>query len=346
MVNKLRAVSLFSGGVVVLLAVWGLFRYPQSMGFLKMAVYGAAVATLPWTIAYTKLVLFQGYWAIKNRQATSTERGSIFVSTGSVLDRSGVLADIESAIDEGMPEGSVSLDQFVEGPGLSVTFAGFHNSFVRIDKKNRVVLTGASKKVKELKNTIESADILSFKQSYINPFVRPMPVSGGFRILLGVAIIGLMIVGVMGVSGTAYPVDAYNPSEKTILMGFDLWADLDPSKSTTESHLDKAAFYVAILEEEAIEISWDNASRASVHAAEAIKTSDDARAELKTARATPLSQPQSERADRIEQEIQAAEKEVAVALEEKMAEDAPSDRGEVLSNASALRDAANKSVSG
>lgn len=344
MVNKLQTVSLLAGGVIVALSVYGVIKYQNPYGFLDTLLFGLIVATLPWIIAYIKLGIHQAYWALKNRRSTSAEHGSIFVSTDEVPDHESTLADIESALRTRVSEGTVSPDQFAEGPGLTVTFAGFHNSFIRIDRKNRVVVTGASRKVKELKDSIESAEILSFKQSNINPFVRPMPVTGGVRIFLAAGIILMAIGGIAGVSETAYPADVYNPGEKTVLLGFDVWSAMDPTKSAPQGHLDKAAFYVAVLEEEAIEISWDNPNQASVHAAAAFQTSEDAREELATARELGLTQPQAERADQIEQQLHAAERDVADALEQKVAEDAPPDRGEVLSDASSLREVANQTA--
>lgn len=345
MVNKLKTLAVLGGGWVVLLAGWGVIRYPNApFGFLEVAVFGGIIASLPWTIAYLKLFIHQAYWSVKNKWSESVERGEIFVSKTSISNRESVLDDIASAIRSGVPNASVSDEEFNEGRGLSITFAGFHNTFVRVDKKNRVVLTGASKKVKELTDHLESNDLLSFEQSYVNPFVGPLWVKGAFRVFLGVAIIGLIIAGTAGAANTAYPADAYNPGEKIVLLSFDLRATIDPGQTVTQTQLDKAEFYVVILEEEAIEISWDAAAEASVHASEALQTSSDARNQLDAAKSSSLSPSQADRANRIEQRLHAAERDVSDALEQKMAENETADRSEVLSNASALKEAANRSV--
>lgn len=347
MVNKLRTLSLLSGGFLVALSAWGLSRYGGPPGgFLGVAALGAIVASLPWTLAYLKLYLYRAYWWVKNWRSESAERGSIFVSETPVSDREAALDDIADALAaEGVGE-SVAAADFSEGRGLTVTHAGFHNSFVRVGRSDRVVVTGASEKTRDLAENIEEVGPLSFERTYTNPFTKPIPVRGAFRVFLGLAIVALVLYGVGSVADAAYPSDVYNPAEKTVLVSIDARTTLDPGRSRTEAHLDRASFLVQVLEEEAVEIRWDRPSRATMHGDQALLISRDVRDQLEAARASSLTPVQAERAARIEARLHDAEQAVATALEETVAEQAGSaDKNEALADASALRAAANRSVS-
>ncbi|MDX1744856.1 MAG: hypothetical protein R3324_02865 [Halobacteriales archaeon] len=349
MVNKLRGITVIGGSLLVGLSLWALTFYARSSAdygpYLKVAATGIVIILLPIAIAYLKLWGGTIAQYLARRKSDSYERGTIFITEDAVanpdrtLDR---IADVVTDVDD---FDDVYRDAFPEGEGLTVVHTGFHNSFVRVSDSAHLVITGASAKSARLAEIITERVGIPVHRALRNPFVKPQPVRGAPRVFLSVIIVGFVVLGVMGVAGAAYPSSAYNPAEKTVLVGMDARADLDPGVTTTDHRLDKAGFLVDVLEEKEVEVLWaeNDFERVRQQGVQATEISADVRTLLAQARSEGLSDEQSARATQIERDLHEAELNVAFALERRAASGNFS-AGPITSLADRMREASNTTV--
>lgn len=345
MVNTLRTISLSCGLFVLALTGWAVATYGDPVDFLPSAAAGAAILVLPQLLAHGKLWLRRSSRYVKSRRSQSTERGETFVSTDPDPEPERALSNIAEAVDDAYT--NVRRETFPEGEGLMVTHGGFHNSFVRLTEGGRLVVTGASKKTRSLARRVEDLRDVAMENRSNNPLLGPIPVRGAPRWFLGLFLVGLLVVGVGGVASAAYPTDVYTTPEKTVFVSYDARGDLDPGTTRTDVHLEKADFMVGALAEEAVEVRWEeNGSPFLVEDAEqALAISEDAREELRAAREGSLSPAERRRAARIESDLHAAEREVADAIDERLAnETAGAHADELRALRAELRRAADRPV--
>jgi len=320
--NKLRTVAWGGGGFSILLAAWATIHYGGSPGrFLPTVVFGLVAATLPFGIAYSKYAVA----SIRQRRAAvdegiSAEKGSIFVSETTIDDPIDCLESILPTIRDDDAYDEVTREAFQEGPGLVVLYGGFHNAFVRITAAGRVVVSGASEHTHDLADTVGEAYSLSFQRTRDNPFRDLQPVRGAPRVFLGVVVVTLLLASTVSAAGAAYPSDAYNPAERTVLVGIDARGDFVPGTDRTDTQLSKAAFLVAIVDEGSREVMWErnDTDRVTEHGHQALRVSRDARALLTAARDGPLTTEQAARADRLDRRLVDARDAVAAALVERV----------------------------
>lgn len=321
MVNKLRGLTLTGGGLLVVLSLWALSYYSvprsEALPYVKVTATGVGIVILPTALAYVKLWVKTAGQYLERRKSDTYERGTIFISEDSVSDPEVTLDKIASAVSDVDDFDDVYRDAFPEGEGLTVIHTGFHNSFVRVSDSTRLVITGASAKSAALADVIAERVGLPLRRALRNPFVDPQPVRGAPRVLLGVVVVAIVVLGVVGIGGAAYPSPAYNPAEKTVLVGIDARAAIDPGVGETDHRLDKAAFLVMVLEEKQVEILWaqNDSSYIREHGEDAGVISRDVRVLLRQARASSPTPDQAERADRIESDLHAAELDIAGALD-------------------------------
>lgn len=327
MVNKLRIVSLGGGTTVVIIATWGAVEYPAPIKpFVLAATIGVFVAAVPSGLAYGKL-----FWRrtsqVRAVQHSGRDRGRIFLSDTAVESRAATLSAVDDAL-EAVTEFEPRTSLFPEGRGRTVVHTNFHNSFVRITDDDRLSVTGESEPTEQIADLVESAVDVSFSRVKSNPFLRPEGVKGAPRVFLAILLMAVVLAGVMTVAGAAYPSGAYNPAEKTVLVGIDLRGDLDPWTSATETRLTKAAFLVRSFEEKSVEVRWQangsGSKQVATHATEALAIDTDARSQLAAVRSSSPSPPKIERANRIERRLRRAERDVADQIAA-AAETAPAD---------------------
>lgn len=345
--NKLRTLSWGGGGLVVVLAVWAATHYGRPLQFGSAVIIGVAAAGLPFGLAYLK----SAFRSLRRRHADpeggfSAEQGSVFVSESVVEDAVDCLETVYTAVEGDEDYDKVDRDAFEEGPGLTVLHAGFHNSFVRITGAGHVVITGASERTRELADTVSDVCSLSFERTRDNPFDGREPIKGAPRVFLGVIVFTILLFGINAVAVAAYPSGAYNPAERTVLVGIDAQSTIDPGASETETKLSKAAFLVAIVDEGSNEVRWavNDSSRVAVQGEQALRVSSDARSLLATLDDGSTTPKQTERADQIEQRLVDAERSVAVALEERADSGALNNTETVRQLSDRLRASANSSV--
>lgn len=350
MVNKLRGLTLVGGGLLVGLSLWAFGYYAttptEGLPYLKAVAIGLGIIIVPRALAYAKLWIKTAFQLAERRKSDSYERGTIYVTDEPISDPDRTLDRVADAVTAVEDFDDVHRDTFPEGEGLTVIHTGYHNSFVRISDSARLVVTGASAKSAALADLITERVGLPLHRALRNPFEKPQPVRGAPRVFLGVLVFAIVILGVIGVAGAAYPSPAFNPAEKTVLVGLDARADLHPGVSETEHRLDKAAFLVDVLEEKQVEILWaqPDASRIRAHGRQAAMISTDVRTLLSQVRASSPTPAEAARADRIEADLHVAEENVASALDRRAAS---GDFGEdsFISLADRMREAANTSVS-
>lgn len=319
--NKLRTFSLSAAVFLQLLAVWGALYYGPSVGyasFIPVALVGLLIPAIPPVLAWLAFHA-RRLWPNRGKKpAFSFERGSMFVSTDSVSDPERVLGRIREAVTGDERFDAVTDDRFSEGAGLTVGHAGFHNSFVRFSE-GRLVVTGASERTHALADLVADACSLSFERARNHPFKTPAPIRGAPRAFLGLFLVVLLLVGASGFATVAYSGSAYNTAEKAVLVGFDAREEFVPGVTPDETRLDKAAFLVDGLAEEAVEIRWERNSteRILAHGRQSVSISNDVRQLLSAARDDGLDPDEAARADRIETELHDAERSVATAIDER-----------------------------
>lgn len=345
--NKLRTLSWGGGGLLAALAVWAVVNYGGTpFRFGPAILIGVTAAGLPFGVAYFK-------YAVKSLRLRladtddgfSAEQGSIFVSNSAVEDPVDCLESVRSAVESDDEYDDVKRDSFDEGPGLTVLHAGFHNSFVRITAAGRVVVTGASERTHRLADTVSEVYSLSFERTRDNPFTGMESVRGAPRVFLGVIVFTVLLVGINAVTVAAYPSDAYNPAERSVLVGVDARASVDPGVTETDARLSKAAFLVDVVNESATEVRWQENDTDSIatHGENALRVSSDARSLLATVDEAGPTSEQAERADRIERRLSDAERSVATALEERADGDGLDDTETLSRLSDRLRASANSS---
>lgn len=315
--NKLR-VFVVGGAVALVVAIlWTVLQYgiePESSGGYLTALSAAVfLLVIPTAAAYGKHGIRRLAEYRRNGSGLSFERKSIFVSTDAVSDADRTLTDIEAAVADAREYDECRRDRFGEGRGLTIRHTGFHNSFVRVAGDGRLVVTGASQNTHSLASLVERVGSLTMEQTRKHPFFDPQPVRGAPRAFLGLFLVALFLVGVGGVGAAAYPADAYSAPERAVLVGFDTRATVAPGYDTTDATVDKAAFLIGSLEEEAVELEWDrdDASRLTTHTRQSVFLSVTVSEMLDSARERELTATERERVASLETDLHAAECRVA-----------------------------------
>jgi len=321
--TKLGGLSAGGGAFLVAAAVWTAASYGPAADrptLVGVALLGAGVAAAPRALAAAKLRGYRLRRALGARGGDRPDRDTTYVSAAPIRDPDDALGAVAAVVRDSDEYDDVRDEQFPEGTGLAVTHVGFHNSFVRVSDAGRLVVSGASKKTRSLARDVEDALGVSVESVSSNPFHVARSVRGAPRVFLGVLLAGLVVVGTVGLVGAAYPSSTYNPAEKAVLVTFDARADFDPGLSEADARLAKAAFLADVLDEEAVEIRWeDGEPRAMLaHGRQAIRIRDDARALLEPIRDGDSSRARERRAAAIAADLRDAERRVALALDERM----------------------------
>jgi hypothetical protein len=267
-VNKLRWHTGVFGGVLALVAVWGVFQYDGPVAsFLFAALVGVLVVLAPYAVAYAKL--------LRERRRQRRLDESIYASPVLDVDRETFLDTSASALEAADAFVEVKRREFREGTGLIVDHTRFHGTFVRFTETGRAVVTGIKN---DATNTV--VDVLedvwsnTLSRQASNPFLRPLPIRGLPRAMLTVGLTIVILLDAGFIAGVAYPAPAYNSGERVALVALDVRADVDPDTDEVDARLSKAAFLVTILEEEATEVRWqagiNDSNRASVNDAAAV----------------------------------------------------------------------------
>jgi hypothetical protein len=333
--NKLRGLSLGGATLLLVASGWALLRYPGWVPFAVAALIALVVVALPTGLAYGKLWTRRGWRRLRYVRADAPRRDASFVSESPVEDAQRELAAIADSVREADDFDGVRREEFDDGDGLIVTHAGFHSSFVRLTRRGRLTVTGASQRTRRLVEEIEATRPHSLTDRTNNPLRRPDPVRGAPRVFLAVLLVALLVVGAGSIVNGAYPAGPYTSGEKAVLVSIDARADVSPGVSDTDATLSKAAFVVGALEEEAVEVAWESNSTAFIaeHGRQSLHMSEDARELLADARAGPLTDEQAARADRIEADLHEAETSVAEALTRRI------EQGGLEGETSEIRDA-------
>lgn len=335
--NKLRTFVRAGSALLLVAGAWAYLTYgvtPANRGaYLRILAAAVLLPTVPRVLATVKFYVDRVRETRANEGGLSAERGSIFVSESPVSDAERTLSRLADAISDEDDFDGVSRDEFSEGPGLTVRHAEFHNSFVRLTGDGHLVVTGASTRTHSLADVVERVASLSLRRRRTHPFRSADPVRGAPRSFLGLFMAVLLLFGVASVGAAAYPADVYNSSERVVLAGFDARADVDPGYGETDALLDRSAFLVDALDEEAVEIGWDKdaASRLERHGSQSLVLSATASDTLTDARERGLSAAQADRAETIRSDLHAAECRVAGVIDERLRE------GKVTGDTSDLR---------
>jgi hypothetical protein len=317
--NKLRTTAVFGGTVLLVAAGWGALEYGSGVGlepFAWLAILAVLVAIAPDTISVAKHIVYQYRREAKAADTRTGTKDRYFTSTETFRERDTVLGSVRDAVNDTDSYEGVALNEFPEGTGLSVTHAGFHNSFVRMDTTGRLVLAGASKRTEDLANDIAATLGTSFDQSWANPMRNRKPITGGLRIVLAIALLTTTCLGVGTVAATGYPSDAYNPLEKVALASYDARATVNPGMSETDAAIDKARFRVDMLQESSVEIGWtDNDSIRLIQTGLATySVAGDTRSSVSDLRGRSLTPAQRDRVVAIATDLREAETSSAKAL--------------------------------
>jgi hypothetical protein len=338
--NKLRITAVSGGAVLLIAAGWGTLEYGSRVGlepFAWIAVVAVLVAIAPDAISVVKHTVYQYLRESKAADARAGTKDRYFRSTETFRERDEVLGSVRDAIDDTDSYEGVVTNDFPEGTGLSVTHAGFHNSFVRVDTAGRLVLAGASKRTADLADDIASTLGTSFDQSWANPMRNRKPITGGFRIVLAVALLTTTGLGVGAVAAAGYSSNAYNPLEKVVLASYDARETVTPGMSETDAAIDKARFRVDVLQESSVEIGWndDDSIRLIDTGLATYSVAGDARSSISDLRGRSLTPAQRARIDSIATDLRKAEMSAATTLRKR----ANDQEGEVASKD--LREIAN-----
>jgi len=318
--NKLRGLSVGGGAFLVGAAAWTAASYGATANratLVGVALLGIGVAAAPRALATGKLWSYRLRRAREAGGADGPGRDATYVSADPIRDPDDALGVVAAVVRDSDEYDEVRDEQFPEGVGLTVTHVGFHNSFVRITDADRMVVSGASERTRSLARDAGEVLGVSLEPASSNPFRGPRPVRGAPRVFLGVLLVALVVVGAIGLVGAAYPSDAYNPAEKSVLVAVDARADADPGFSDAEARLAKAAFLADVLDEEAVEIRWDGDDRRSIlaHGRQALRIREDARELLEPVRDGAPTRARERRAARIAADLREAERRVAVAID-------------------------------
>ena len=313
--SRLGSVSRVAAAFLLVFAAWGALRYGGIRSFTLVAALGAVVVTLRPGIRRWKL------WVRRRRQRSRVRLWDYesYASATPTRNREWLLERLRRELDE-REEFEPRIDDFPEGRGLTVVHTGSHNLFVRFTDDDRVVITGESGRLSALVSVADSVADLSFEPTDSNPMLRSPRLSGGTRLAVYLVIAFLLIASVNVGTRAAYPADTYNSAERTFLVGIDARGDVDPTASSTEVRLSKAAFLIEVLDEEAVEIYWErNATTDMIrHARQAVDVAADARALLETIEAESTDPSDARRVRRLRSELRTAEANVSRAIEEQI----------------------------
>ena len=319
--RKLTVLKHATGWPLVGYSVWAFAHYGGTRfgPYLWSGLIGLVIVGLPTGLARLKLWGRRAMQVWNNRRGHHSSRGYTFVSTGRTADRSDVLERVSCALETAGSFDGWRRSEFPEGEGLEVRHS-FHNAFVRVSGSGRVVVTGTSFKAADLADLVGEAVSMAMNRRPSNPLLRPAPVRGAPRALLGVFLVVLLVVGMVGVAEAAYPSPAYNPAEKTVLVSYDLRADFAGPEATEELRISKAAFLARVLDEKSVEIRWSTSMEGvRRHAEQSLVVRRDAIGLIEDLRREPLTAEQHERLDAIEGDLAESEREVAAALADEAA---------------------------
>ena len=337
--DRLRALSAAAGAVLVALSLWATAEYGTPARFVPVALAGAVAVALPDAAVRLRGVARTVSRRVSGPNPAVGERGWTFVSDSTVKDRLDLLEGLIPVIETDDRYDAVERDTYEEGAALNVSCAGIHGAFVRVTAAGRVVVLGSSERARHLAETVESATSLTLERVADNPFDEPAPVGRFASLALGGAVAVLLVVGVLLLGVGAYPSDAYNPAERTVLVGIDFQTDLDPTVSGTDGRLSKAAFLASVVDEGATEVRWarNDTDRIAAQGRDALRVSRTARALLDSVERPAATDARVERVRRLEQRLARAERSVAAALEDRAADDGLSDTDRLRRLADRLR---------
>lgn len=318
--NKLRAFVVGGVFTLALFTVLTVLQYgitPDSRtGYLTAVVAIALLPVIPLMATYGKHGIRRLAEYHRNGGGLSFERKSIFVSSDTVSDTDRMLSDIEAAVEDTGEYDECRRDRFGEGRGLTIRHTGFHNSFIRVSGGSRLVVTGASENTHSLASLVEQVGSVTMERTRTHPFFDLQPIRGAPRAFLGLFLVVLFVFGVSGVAAAAYPADAYSAPERVVLVSYDSRVTLVPGYDTTDATLDKAAFLVGSLEEEAVEIEWDrdDVSKLETHTQQSRYLSVTIAEMLASTRESGLTATERDRIVTLESDLHAAECRVASAI--------------------------------
>ena len=329
MVNKLRQTANAIGTFLLVVAIWGAVEYgpvARVTTFVGVGLLGVVVAVTPVAIARGR----RHYgWLRTEVGGGSRTGGSYYVSTGRVGGHERTLRAVRDAVIDVSDFDGASIDEFPEGPGLSVVHSGFHNSFVRISPDDRVVISGASERTSAVADLLRDRLGVDFDRRRSNPLRNERPVEGGLRVVLATVFVLAAVGGVLAVAGAGYPSTAYNPVEKAVLASYDARVTVSPSMTRTDAAIAKAEFRITTLQEADTEIRWagNHSKRVLVHGYGAATTAATVRATLADLRDESLTAAQRARVADARTDLRAAESAVAEALVARADDAAISRRG-------------------
>lgn len=142
------------------------------------------------------------------------------------------------------------------------------------------------------------------------------PITGGFRIVLAVALLTATGLGVGAVAAAGYPSNAYNPLEKVALASYDARETVTPGMSETDAAIGKARFRVDVLQESSVEIGWndDDSIRLIDTGLATYSVAGDTRSSISDLRGRNLTPAQRARIDSIATDLREAETSAATTL--------------------------------
>jgi len=331
--NRLRALAFTSTGLLGAFVCWAFLAYDglaRPLPYAVAAVIAVSIPAVPRGLARVKLTGLRLVRWWRGGTEFSDERGAIFWAAAP-LERAELFDTVEGIVAESGAFDGTRIEEFPEGTGLVVTYAGFHSLSVRVTEAGYPVVTGASDRSRELVDLLREECSLSFERVESSPFLGPRPLRGAPRVFLAGALVAAATGGGVVVVDAAYPGGTYNTAEKATLVGMDARAAADPSVSETDLRLQKAGLLVNSIREEAVEIRWSNGSKEQVRSngVEALRTDAEVRRLLRSARAGPLSDEQAARADHVEATLREMDRRVAAAIANRTATDVDDPDGEL-----------------
>jgi hypothetical protein len=322
--TRLRTLSTVGGVILVTFVLWAYTRY-ETVGvgiLIPNLILGVIAIALPMGVPHAK---FQLRRVMESYVGSDPEQSHLFKSTDRVPDAERALDTVaESLADDS--EHTVTRKSFSQGPGLVITYKDFHNSFVRRLRSGHLAVTGDGDRTSSLADRVERLTSITFERTTPSQVKAPTPVSGLARVTVALVVFALLLSGVMGVLGSAYPSSAYNPAEKAVLVSFDARSDFDPTMSPTDARLGKAAFLVDVLDEKAVEIRIAKGKeRILDHARQSLVISRDANLLLDDVdRASPTSE-QRARIERLQRDLRSERKQVAKTITERIRDEKVAD---------------------
>ncbi|WP_435185600.1 hypothetical protein [Halobellus sp. EA9] len=320
MVTRFRLFTTLSGGCLVTVSFWAFTEYSATQGirpFAEAALVGVAAALLPFFYIRARRWVAIGDFRFRYWWNTNTSsHGGVFTSNSPVDSEANILDEIIERLPDDDTYDAVRSTQFSETDGVEIVHTGFHKSYIRVTESGTLVVTGTNEQTQKLAARLEDICSITLEPSAVDPFSTPS-IRKGPRVLLVVATVVLLLLGIGVIGAGAYPSSAYNPAERTVLVGIDARSDIDPSMSASEASVAKAQFLIQMLDEEAVEIQWDYNSSSQIrhHGKQAIKISSNARKYLSYARMCGY--PDEGKLSRLEANLADAEVAVANAIEKK-----------------------------